>query len=360
MLKSGTWDALTEECPVCCADLVGWKEESKRVHVIHCLEEIDTQVEYEMKRKKEIEREEEERVTCVICTRSLEDLPLEERHKHVNTCLEGQEEYLAERMKKSQEMSSLFQQNVSSTNNCTYCSKNLEGKPLRAKVAHVKRCMNKVKRLAKDLVQSDMDIECWLSSLGLQKYASMFLDRGLQMNTILQLTDSDLETMGIVALGPRKKIMASLAELNAVTREVGCADKELIRDTDIKVQDEEMCTSKVIHKVDSDETDCQIIAVKRAASNASHVAKTQEEKKAAAGNISHVNVLYNSVEDEDQILHCTPQFGTSKVAKTFAREEGNSLWQLSWQQNPDSLPSHHSASEKSPEGDRDCKDWGET
>ena len=51
----------------------------------------------------------------------------------------------------------------------------------------------------------------WLDSIGLGHYMDKFSDKGLVApRQILELTDSDLKDIGIVAVGHRYKIMKSI------------------------------------------------------------------------------------------------------------------------------------------------------
>ncbi|KAL9240679.1 hypothetical protein vseg_014870 [Gypsophila vaccaria] len=54
----------------------------------------------------------------------------------------------------------------------------------------------------------------WLHSLGLAKYEAAFIQQEIDWESLQWLTEKDLITMGISALGPRKKIMQSIQELN--------------------------------------------------------------------------------------------------------------------------------------------------
>ncbi|XP_074281401.1 uncharacterized protein LOC141606247 [Silene latifolia] len=53
----------------------------------------------------------------------------------------------------------------------------------------------------------------WLHSLGLAKYETAFIEQEIDWESLQWLTEKDLITMGITALGPRKKIMQSIQEL---------------------------------------------------------------------------------------------------------------------------------------------------
>ena len=54
------------------------------------------------------------------------------------------------------------------------------------------------------------DVSTWLADLGLAKYAPAFVAHEVDLDALLQLSEADLETLGL-PLGPRRKVMAALA-----------------------------------------------------------------------------------------------------------------------------------------------------
>jgi len=56
----------------------------------------------------------------------------------------------------------------------------------------------------------DMDIEQWLHGLELQQYAATFRANGIDAEVLPDLTEADLEKLGIV-LGHRKRLMKAIA-----------------------------------------------------------------------------------------------------------------------------------------------------
>ncbi len=56
-----------------------------------------------------------------------------------------------------------------------------------------------------------MDIGAWLESLGLGRYARVFAENEIDFETLPHLSDVDLKEIGI-ALGPRRKLMAAIAD----------------------------------------------------------------------------------------------------------------------------------------------------
>ncbi|KAH7848041.1 hypothetical protein Vadar_033166 [Vaccinium darrowii] len=53
----------------------------------------------------------------------------------------------------------------------------------------------------------------WLRSLGLARYEEIFVQEEIDWDTLQWLTEEDLFSMGVTALGPRKKIVHALSEL---------------------------------------------------------------------------------------------------------------------------------------------------
>ncbi len=57
-----------------------------------------------------------------------------------------------------------------------------------------------------------MDILAWLTDLGLERYAVAFRDADVSTDILPELTDADLEKLGL-PLGPRKKLLKAIREL---------------------------------------------------------------------------------------------------------------------------------------------------
>ncbi|HYI04970.1 MAG TPA: AAA family ATPase, partial [Reyranella sp.] len=57
-----------------------------------------------------------------------------------------------------------------------------------------------------------MDIERWLRGLGLQQYATTFRDNAIDAEVLSELTEADLEKLGVV-LGHRKRLLKAIATL---------------------------------------------------------------------------------------------------------------------------------------------------
>ncbi len=58
-------------------------------------------------------------------------------------------------------------------------------------------------------------IEEWLGDLGLGEYASRFVENAIDFEILGDLTDQDLEKIGVALLGHRRKLLRAISELNA-------------------------------------------------------------------------------------------------------------------------------------------------
>src|SRR3984885_6097072 len=57
----------------------------------------------------------------------------------------------------------------------------------------------------------------WLESLGLSEYAQRFAENDIDFSILADLTDQDLEKIGVTSLGHRRKILRAIAELGKAT-----------------------------------------------------------------------------------------------------------------------------------------------
>ena len=60
-----------------------------------------------------------------------------------------------------------------------------------------------------------MNVEAWLTDLGLDQYAEAFSENEIDGETLPALTGDDLKEIGVGPLGHRKKLLAAIAELTA-------------------------------------------------------------------------------------------------------------------------------------------------
>ena len=58
-----------------------------------------------------------------------------------------------------------------------------------------------------------MDIGAWLRGLGLGQYEGIFRDSEIEADVLSELTEADLEKLGL-PLGPRKRILKAIANLD--------------------------------------------------------------------------------------------------------------------------------------------------
>src|SRR4029077_5038907 len=59
------------------------------------------------------------------------------------------------------------------------------------------------------------DLKLWLQSLGLEKYGEVLADHDVDLNVVSDLSDQDLQELGL-SLGHRRKFMAAAAKLRSV------------------------------------------------------------------------------------------------------------------------------------------------
>src|SRR5215469_4817169 len=54
----------------------------------------------------------------------------------------------------------------------------------------------------------------WLEKLGMSEYAQRFADNDIDFSILGDLTDQDLEDLGVASLGHRRKILRAIVELD--------------------------------------------------------------------------------------------------------------------------------------------------
>src|SRR3984957_10918817 len=62
-----------------------------------------------------------------------------------------------------------------------------------------------------------MDLGEWLRSLGLEQYMIAFRENGIDLSVLPDLTDQDLEKLGVL-LGHRRKLLRAIADLEAIEK----------------------------------------------------------------------------------------------------------------------------------------------
>jgi len=59
------------------------------------------------------------------------------------------------------------------------------------------------------------DLAHWLEELGMSEYAQRFAENGIDFTILSDLTDQDLEKIGVVSLGHRRKLLRAIADLKS-------------------------------------------------------------------------------------------------------------------------------------------------
>ena len=67
-----------------------------------------------------------------------------------------------------------------------------------------------------------MDVASWLRSLGLEQYEATFRDNAIDDSVLPDLTDQDLEKLGIL-LGHRRKLLRAIANIDATAQTASSA-----------------------------------------------------------------------------------------------------------------------------------------
>ena len=66
----------------------------------------------------------------------------------------------------------------------------------------------------------NLDVDAWLAMIGLEQYAETFRENGIDFGVLPDLTDQDLEKLGVL-LGHRRKLLRAIADLEAVEERTG-------------------------------------------------------------------------------------------------------------------------------------------
>src|SRR6202035_1075069 len=59
------------------------------------------------------------------------------------------------------------------------------------------------------------EIADWLATLGMSEYAQRFAENDIDFTILGDLTDQDLEKVGVASLGHRRKLLRAIAELGS-------------------------------------------------------------------------------------------------------------------------------------------------
>src|SRR3954452_20623911 len=60
-----------------------------------------------------------------------------------------------------------------------------------------------------------VDVGAWLRGLGLGQYEPAFRENDVDADVLPELTEADLERLGVAPLGPRKKLLRGISALRA-------------------------------------------------------------------------------------------------------------------------------------------------
>jgi class 3 adenylate cyclase len=63
----------------------------------------------------------------------------------------------------------------------------------------------------------NLEIDGWLRGIGLEQYAQTFRENGIDLSVLPDLTDQDLEKLGVL-LGHRRKLLRAIADLEAIEK----------------------------------------------------------------------------------------------------------------------------------------------
>ena len=68
----------------------------------------------------------------------------------------------------------------------------------------------------------NLEIDDWLRGIGLEQYAQTFRENGIDLSVLPDLTDQDLEKLGVL-LGHRRKLLRAIADLKAIEKSAPAA-----------------------------------------------------------------------------------------------------------------------------------------
>ena len=63
----------------------------------------------------------------------------------------------------------------------------------------------------------------WLSQVGMHEYAQRFAENGIDLDIVTELTDQDLEKIGVASLGHRRKLLRAINTLKAAEKATSAA-----------------------------------------------------------------------------------------------------------------------------------------
>ncbi|KAJ6824071.1 putative DNA cross-link repair 1A protein [Iris pallida] len=122
---------------------------------------------------------------------------------------------------------------------CPLCGTDITGLSEELRQVHTNNCLDKdetpegatpVGKMKSDKSQKIVDVKPvveWLQALGLSRYEENFIREEVDWETLQWLTEEDLLNIGVVTLGPRKKILHALNDLRQKTHHVQAAENDI-------------------------------------------------------------------------------------------------------------------------------------
>ncbi|KAH7276673.1 hypothetical protein KP509_39G017300 [Ceratopteris richardii] len=136
------------------------------------------------------ETEVNQRLDCPVCGTCITGLSFQQREEHTNACLDS-----------------------ISRNEVHHCNAGISIIDMDESKVELGECVQEPSLV--DLAP----VVRWLEALNLSRYANIFIREEIDWDTLKCLSDDDLCTLGITALGPRKKILHAIQQLGKQTNE---------------------------------------------------------------------------------------------------------------------------------------------
>ncbi|XP_047313576.1 DNA cross-link repair protein SNM1-like [Impatiens glandulifera] len=214
--------------------------------------EANTQFDDLLKLCDEVKEEEQEEdddeydgglIHCPLCRTDISDMINELQQAHINRCLDEDESKNVVLLKDDVEPQSHGQV--------------VDGSPVQSPqgITNIKPVLD------------------WLQNLGLERYREVFIKEEVDWDTLLQLTEQDLLSMGVAALGARKKIMYALGELRKES------NNQVNASTDVADETKRLSTTKLI----TDFFPSSFIAKKKSCNDSCNQKKVENPKPDSRG-----------------------------------------------------------------------------
>ncbi|KAG0630723.1 hypothetical protein M758_1G199900 [Ceratodon purpureus] len=170
-----------------------------------------------------------ETVDCPICGVCIEELSTAQREEHTNACLEKENMPCVRTSSGDFEGCQPESTELETTETivCPICGDCIEELSTAQREVHTNACLDNSKEegpgevaetaapeVAQALDRPDVGpVVKWLTNLNLGKYVDIFVKEEIDWATLKWLTEEDLSSLGITALGPRRKIVCAIQEL---------------------------------------------------------------------------------------------------------------------------------------------------